>query len=291
MSTPNIVMETRTRSGGKRSMVVVEGGDERYFKTKEEIDVFLRIFPHNQEIDKNVLREIMVRAIRPASGHRRNIRYTNTLKVIDKRSGTLESGDIVIRLGDWKFDPKDYPKGSMKLRLKQHEMLCIDDKNNALYKGNVELSMRDIQQKVVKDKDPIIMCCARNVRENILDVTVETMKPSTLLHCGALIPVAEENDIITCGRYITDFHVDAAGTLRMHLLLSGRKLIIIATSLVEKYADYYNSFKSTQVDYTTKLRWVLEKPDMWDVVIQDQRFVVPIITFILMQCTDNTYLF
>jgi hypothetical protein len=77
----------------------------------------------------------------------------------------------------------------------------------------------------------------------------------------------------------------------MHLLLSGRKLIIIATSVLEKYADYYNNFKSTQVDYTTKLRWVLEKPDMWDVVIQDQKFVVPIITFILMQCTDNTYLF
>lgn len=286
-----VVMETRTRSGGKRSNVVVEGGDEKYFKSQDEIDDFLRIFPHNEEIDTKVIREIMATAIRPASRHRRNIRYTNTLKVIDKRSGTLESGDIVPRLGDWKFDPKDYPKGSMKLRLKQQEMLCVDDNNNALYKGNVALSMKDIQRKVVKDKEPIIMCCARNVRENILDVTVETIKPSTLLHCGALIPVVEENDIITCGRYITDFHVDAAGTLRMHLLLSGRKLIIIATSVLEKYADYYNNFKSTQVDYTTKLQWVLEKPDMWDVVIQDQRFLVRFITFILMQCTDNTNLF
>jgi len=268
-------MATRTRSGGKRSEVVVEGGDQKYFHTQEQIDEFLETYVPNEEIDINVLREIMVKAIRPVSGHRRNIRYTNTLKVIDKCSGTLGSGDIdiVTRLRDWKFCVEDYPRRSMKLRLKQREKLC-EKLCNDIYKGNVELSMKDIQQKVVNENDPIIMCCARNVRENILDVTVETITPSTLLHCSALIPVAEENDVITCGRYITDFHVDAAGTLRMHLLLSGRKLIIIATSMLERYADYYNNFKSTQ-DYTTKLRWVLEKPDMWDVVIQDQRFLMP----------------
>jgi hypothetical protein len=52
------------------------------------------------------------------------------------------------------------------------------------------------------------------------------------------------------------------------------KLIIIGTSRNAKYADYYNGFKDPTIEYDTKLTWVLKDHTMWDIIIQDQRFVV-----------------
>jgi hypothetical protein len=53
-------METRTRSGGKRSMVVVESGDEPYFKTKEEIDVYAHKQTFNAYLLKLVFKHLVL---------------------------------------------------------------------------------------------------------------------------------------------------------------------------------------------------------------------------------------
>lgn len=133
-------------------------------------------------------------------------------------------------------------------------------------------SMADIQSAVSTDNEPIFLCFGKNWRQ-ILNITVEKKTPSQLLYCGNLSQVEEENDIVTCGRYVTDFHVDSAGTIRLHRLLHGRKLIIIATSRDVREAAYYNNFKNVNIDYNTKLEWVLRDPSRWDVVIQDQRLL------------------
>ena len=177
-SKPKIVMETRTRSGGKRSMVV-EGGDEPYFKTKEEIDVFLTIFPHNEEIDKNVLREIMVRAILPASGHRRNIRYTNTLKVIDKRSGTLESGTLE-RIEDMKF-------GQIRILMTPNRYELYENFKTANYHSYQAVTTNDMSE----GKLHITSTCIRSLYETTTNDLYEN--GTTLAHKNAVTTLGGHN--------------------------------------------------------------------------------------------------
>jgi hypothetical protein len=254
----------RTRRIGKAVTPVIPFRGEPYFETSEEVDSFLKVFPPNEDLDKDILKEIMIRAIRPNS-ILRNIKYTNSLKVINNDTGEpvieQESAKIVSRLENWGHVPKEYPR-SKKLLVKQSEEL--------LHK-NGNFTMKDIQRKAVVDNEPILVCCARNLRTT-LNINVEITTPKSLLYCSDLSQLTTECDIVTCGRYISDFHVDAAGTLRMHLLLRGRKLIIIGTSRQEKFTDYYNAFKLTTMNYNDKLRMVLNDPQMWDIVIQDQRF-------------------
>jgi len=254
----------RTRMG----KAVVSSRGQPYFVNIDEVDSFLQLFPANEKLETDILKEIMIRAIRPHAGLR-NITYTDSLNVINKDTGEAvterESAEIVRRLEEWDYNEKDYPR-SMQLRVKQREELCVTIPKK-------KFAMANIQSKALKDGEPIILCCARNVRTT-LNVNVEITKPESLLYCPNLSQVTEETDVVTCGRYISDFHVDAAGSLRMHLLLRGRKLIIIATSRQEKYAAYYNSFKSTSLDYNEKMRKVLKDPQMWDIVIQDQRLLV-----------------
>lgn len=237
-----------------------------YFKNPEEVDSFLKVFPASERLEPDILKEIMVRAIRPNAGLR-NVAYTKSLKVSNKDTGEAvtekESAEIVSRLEKWEYNGKDYSP-SMQLRVKQNEELCETIPKK-------KFAMKDIQSKALKEKEPMILCCARHVRTT-LNVTVEITKPESLLRCRDLKQLTEDTDVVTCGRYISDFHVDAGGSLRMHLLLRGRKLIIIATSMQGKYADYYNAFKSPLLDYNEKMRNVLNDPHMWDIVIQDQRF-------------------
>lgn len=155
----------------------------------------------------------------------------------------------------------------MQLRVKQREELA------KTISMKEKFSMALIEAVARKDEEPLVLCCANGLRD-VMNVTVEKSTPSKVLYCGGLIEVMETTDIVTCGRYITDFHVDACGTIRLHKLLRGRKLIIIATSRDKQHADYYNAFKNARITYDVKLERVLRDPEMWDVIIQDQRFLL-----------------
>ena len=132
---------------------VVSSRGQPYFVNIDEVDSFLQLFPANEKLETDILKEIMIRAIRPHAGLRnRNITYTDSLKVINKDTGEAvterESAEIVRRLEEWDYNDKDYLR-SMQLRVKQREELCVTKK---------KFAMANIQSKALKDGEPIILC-------------------------------------------------------------------------------------------------------------------------------------